>query len=165
MLLKIVRYPDKSLRQRCAKVEAVTPEIKQLALDMIETMIENKGVGLAAPQVGVQKRIIVVKPGEQAFAFINPEITNKTKETDIAEEGCLCLPKDFFVNVKRSKGIEFTALDESGNDLKIKAEGFMARIVQHETEHLDGILIIDKLGLFEKLKKIAGKSLRKKTEK
>lgn len=162
MGLKIIKYPNPILRKKCEKVEKITPEIKRLALDMVEIMLKNNGIGLAAPQVGISKRIIVVLPivsrtaeeksTKSAKIFINPEITKKSKDLETAEEGCLCFPEDFFVKVKRAKGIEFTALDEEGNKVKISAEGLPARIFQHESEHLDGIMIIDKMGKLQKFK-------------
>ena len=151
MLLKILKYPNPLLRKKCREINEITPEIKRLALDMIETMNESKGVGLAAPQVGELKRLIIIQTGDNPLILVNPKILNKTKETETAEEGCLCLP-DLFLNIKRAKGAEVEALNENGEVVRINDAGMAARILQHEIDHLDGILFIDKIGFWEKLK-------------
>lgn len=162
-ILEIKKYPDPILRKKCGEVKEIAPNIKQLINDMIETMEENKGVGLAAPQVGVLKRIIVARTDYGPKAFINPEIIKKTKEKEIMEEGCLSFP-DLWLKVERAKGVEMfsfaedfsakggqiTALDTNGN--KMKAVGFLARILQHEIDHLDGILFIDRISFWQRLK-------------
>lgn len=151
MDLKIIKYPNPTLRKKCEKVEEITPEIKKLGLDMIDIMLKNKGVGLAAPQVGELKRVIAVFTKKGPRIFINPKILKKSKKTEKMEEGCLCFP-DLFFNIKRPKGVEFEALDEEGKKVTIKDEGFLARILQHEVDHLEGILFIDKIGFLRKLK-------------
>ena len=143
MLLKILKYPNPLLRKKCREINEITPEIKRLALDMIETMNESKGVGLAAPQVGELKRLIIIQTGDNPLILVNPKILNKTKETETAEEGCLCLP-DLFLNIKRAKGAEVEALNENGEVVRINDAGMAARILQHEIDHLDGILFTDK---------------------
>ena len=148
-ILEIKKYPDPILRKKCEEVKEIAPDIKQLINNMIETMEENKGVGLAAPQVGVLKRIIVAQTDYGPKAFINPEIIKKTKEKEIMEEGCLSFP-GLWLKVERAKGVEITALDSNGN--KIKAVGFLARILQHEIDHLDGILFIDRISFWQRLK-------------
>ena len=139
----------------------MTSEIKELSFNMVETMIEGQGIGLAAPQVGELKRIIVVHPIKERTAdektskkpqvFINPRITKKSKETEIGEEGCLSFP-GLFLKIKRAKVLEIEALNENGEKIQVRAEGLPARIFQHEIDHLDGILFIDKLGFWQKLK-------------
>ncbi len=149
MGLDIKKYPNSILRKKCQEVKEIAPDIKQLINNMIETMEENKGVGLAAPQVGVLKRIIVAQTDYGPKAFIDPEIIKKTKEKEIMEEGCLSFP-DLWLKIERAKGVEITALDGNGN--KIKAVGFLARILQHEIDHLDGILFIDRISFRQRLK-------------
>jgi peptide deformylase len=151
MILELVKYPDPLLRKKAQDIKEITPEIKKLGLDMVDTMIKNKGVGLAAQQVGELKRIITVYTRKGPKIFINPRILDRSKETEISEEGCLCLPGIFF-NIKRPKTVNFQALDEEGRKVRINDEGFLARILQHETDHLDGILFIDKIGFWERLK-------------
>jgi peptide deformylase len=149
MILEIKKYPDPILRKKCEEVKEITPEVKKLIEDMIETMEKNEGVGLAAPQVGILKRIIVVETPEAPKGFINPQIFKKSKEKEIMEEGCLSFP-GLFLKIKRAKEIEIEALDENGG--KIKAEGILAKILQHEIDHLDGILFIDKISFWQRLK-------------
>ena len=150
MLLEIKKYPDPVLRKKTQDVDKITPEIREMISDMTETMLKKDGVGLAAPQVGISKKIIVIKL-ETPKVFINPIITNKSKETDIMEEGCLSFPK-FFLKIKRPKKIELIALDENGKKIEITAEGLMARVLQHETDHVNGILFVDRAGILQKIK-------------
>jgi len=159
-LLEIKKYPDPILKKKCQEVEEVTPEIKKLIEDMIETLEkDNKGAGLAAPQVGILKRVIIA-PTEKGFTgFINPKILKKRKDKILIGEGCLSFP-GLFLTIKRSKEVEIEALDKDGKKIKIKARGILAPIFQHEIDHLDGILFIDRvnpigrLRLRKKLKKI-----------
>jgi len=150
-LLKIKFYPDPILRKKCEAIKEITEEIKNLGRDMVETMEKNKGIGLSAPQVGELKRIIIVQAENQPRVLINPKIIKKTKETEIGEEGCLSFP-GLFLKIKRAKGVETEALNENGEKINFKAEGLPARILQHETDHLDGILFIDKISFWQKLK-------------
>jgi len=106
---------------------------------------------LAAPQVGVSKRVIVVETEKGPEGFINPKILKKTKETEIDWEGCLSVP-GIFLKIKRWKGIEVEALNQEGEKVRVKAVGLMARIFQDEIDHLNGILIIDRVGFWQKLK-------------
>jgi len=153
MILKIKKYPDPVLRKKAGKIEEITPEIKKLGQDMIETMQRSdpEGVGLAAPQVGALRRVIVVETGQGPAVFINPQILKKSKETEIMEEGCLSLP-GVLLKIKRAKKIELEVLDIEGEKSRIEAEGIVARIFQHEIDHLDGVLIIDKVNFWRKLK-------------
>jgi len=160
-ILKIKKYPDPILREKCEGVKEVTEEIKNLSWDMVETMEENEGIGLAAPQVGELKRVIVIHPIKERSleekskrlpqVFINPEIIKKSEETIIDEEGCLSFP-GLFLKIKRAKEVEISALDKEGKKVQVKAEGLPARILQHEIDHLDGILFIDRLNFWQKLK-------------
>ena len=147
--LKIITYPNSLLRKKCQEVKEITEDIKKFSQEMIKIMIENKGIGLAAPQVGVLKRVIIALTDNGPKAFINPKIIKKTKETEIMEEGCLSFP-GLFLEIKRWKGVEIEALDGNGN--KIKATGLLARILQHEIDHLDGILFIDRISFWQRLK-------------
>jgi peptide deformylase len=149
MILEIKKYPNPILRKKSEKVEKVTPEIKKLIEDMTEAMEKNDGVGLAAPQIGELKRIIVIKTNQGPKAFINPKILNKSRKTETLEEGCLSFP-GLFLRIKRAKEIEIEAFDEKSK--KIKAEGILAKVLQHEIDHLDGILFIDKISFWQKLK-------------
>ena len=153
-LLDIKKFGDPVLRKRCEPVEKVTKEIKKLIVDMVQTMEKNNGVGLAAPQVGENKRIVVIKTdieGQEFFELVNPKILKKSKETKKEEEGCLSFPKIFF-KVERPKEIEVEGIDINGKKTKIKALGIMARVLCHEIDHLDGILFIDRLNFFQKIK-------------
>jgi peptide deformylase len=133
------------LRQKAEEIKQINAQIKQLALDMVETLEAHQGLGLAAPQVNQSLRLIVVKPepGRKALILINPKIKKASRRKTIMQEGCLSLP-DVFVAVERSEKITVEALDINGQTIKIKAKGLLARVIQHEIDHLDGILIVDK---------------------
>ncbi|MDI6603415.1 MAG: peptide deformylase [Patescibacteria group bacterium] len=150
-ILEIKKYPNPVLWKRCQEVQEVTEEIKKLGLDMLETMIVNQGIGLAASQIGVLKRIIVVNLIQKPQVFINPEITKKSRETIIGDEGCLSFP-GLFLKIKRAKEVEIEALNENGKKISLKVEGLPARVFQHEIDHLDGILFINRLSFWQKLK-------------
>lgn len=153
-ILKIKKYPDPLLRKKCQEVKEVNDEIRKIIDDMLETMRENKGVGLAACQVGVLKRIIVVDIEfikEGIFALVNPKIIRQSKEKEIGEEGCLSFP-GAFLKINRHKEIEIEALDRNGKEIKISAKGLLARVLQHEIDHLDGILFFDRLPFLQKIK-------------
>lgn len=151
MTLKIRKYGDPILKKKAEEVKEITPETKELILNMVETMQKERGIGLAAPQIGVAKRIIVVETGKGPNIFINPKIIDKGREKIVGEEGCLSLPGLYF-KIKRSKEIKVRAENINGEELKIRAEGLLARIFQHETDHLDGILLIDRISFWQKLK-------------
>lgn len=133
------------LRKKAEEVKKVNAQIKQLALDMAETMEVKDGIGLAAPQVGQLLRIIVVKPkpNQETLILINPQIKKFSRKKDVMEEGCLSLP-NLSVPVERPVKITGQALDLNGQKIKIKAKGLLARTIQHEVDHLSGILIVDK---------------------
>lgn len=164
-LLKIRIYGDPVLRQVAQPVAEVTPELRQLALDMLDTMYDAPGIGLAAPQIGASIRLIVVdlseKEGERApFVFFNPEIIPET-EPCWAEEGCLSVP-NIYAQVHRPEVITVKALGLDGQPFELKGvDGLFARCIQHEIDHLNGVLFVDKLRpadriLYEsKLKKMA----------
>ncbi|MDD2731620.1 MAG: peptide deformylase [Candidatus Pacebacteria bacterium] len=152
--MEIKKYKDRVLRKKCQEVKEITPEILKIIDGMSETIKKERGVGLAAPQVGVSKRMIVInldfmKSG--VFEVINPKIIRKSKEEEIGEEGCLSFP-NVFLEIKRSKEVEVIGLDRYGRKFEMKAEGILARIFQHEIDHLDGILFFDRLPFIKRLK-------------
>lgn len=146
-VLEVRTYPDPLLSQISASVAKLGPEDKRLIQDLVDTMYEYDGVGIAAPQVGVLKRIIVVSPeakrGEEQI-YINPKILSEEGEEE-GLEGCLSLP-GISGEVKRAKKIRVQAQDLGGTILNFVAEDFPARIIQHEVDHLNGKLFIDRLG-------------------
>lgn len=160
-ILEIKEYGDPVLREKALPVEEVTPEILNLIKDMTETMYTASGVGIAASQVGVPKRIILVDGEEDGLiVLINPMIIKSEGEI-VAEEGCLSVP-DIYSQVKRSLKVTVKALNQNGDPIEITKEDLTARALQHEIDHLDGILFIDRIGrmerqmLLNKLKKKKG---------
>lgn len=144
-VLKVRRYGDPVLRRRAEAVAEVTPEIRQIIRDMVDTMYDEVGIGLAAPQVGIPLRLIVVgdEDGRVPRALLNPAITAEGGRAT-AEEGCLSIP-GIWADVTRSAWVQVDATDEDGTPVSLRAEGLMARVFQHELDHLDGILFIDRL--------------------
>jgi peptide deformylase len=143
-LLTVRLYGDPVLRQVATPVREITAEIKRIIADMTETMWHQVGIGLAAPQVGLPYRILVMDNGEGgAQTLINPVIEGRSG-TIREEEGCLSLPGVFGV-VERSKTITVRAMDADGKPVSLEVTGLKARIVQHELDHLDGVLFIDRL--------------------
>jgi len=153
MILSIQTGQDNHiLRQKAKEVNEINPQIKGLISDMIETLEANNGFGLAAPQVGQLLQIIVAKPEpeKEALVLINPQIKKFSRKKEIMTEGCLSLP-DMAVPVERPVKITVQGLDINGQPNKIKAKGLLARIIQHEIDHLNGILItaLEKGSTFE----------------
>jgi peptide deformylase len=144
-VLKVRKYGDPVLRRRAAPVREITPEIRRTVEDMIETMYDEVGIGLAAPQVGVSLRLMVVghDGGREARAIVNPVIAEQGGEVT-AEEGCLSLP-GIFASVTRAEWVRLEGQDLEGQPVSIKARGLAARVFQHEMDHLDGVLFIDRL--------------------
>ena len=132
------------LRRKAREVKEITPEIKRLILDMKETMEKAEGLGLAGPQIGCSVRVIIAKPDDKTIVLINPKIKNFSRKKVIAEEGCLSLPNQFYL-IERPAEIKVEGLDQRAKKIKIKADGLLARIIQHEIDHLDGVLIIDRI--------------------
>lgn len=135
------------LRKKAVEVKQITPQIKQLILDMIDTLeASQNNVGLAAPQVNKSLRIIAFQPdpSKPAQVLINPLITKTSRKTEIIEEGCLSLP-NYTAKIKRPVKAIVKTLNQEGKEVKIKAKGLTARILQHEIDHLNGILICDTL--------------------
>jgi peptide deformylase len=144
-VLKVRKYGDPLLRKRAAPVREITPEIRRIVGDMVETMYDEVGIGLAAPQVGISLRLMVVgdeKNGD-AKALVNPVIAEQGGEVT-AEEGCLSLP-GIFAPVSRAEWVRLEAQDLEGKPVSIRAKGLTARVFQHEMDHLDGVLFIDRL--------------------
>ncbi|MBI2054397.1 MAG: peptide deformylase [Candidatus Staskawiczbacteria bacterium] len=150
MVLKIEKFGSQVLKEKAKEVDELTPEIKELIFNMKETLRQAQGVGLAAPQVGVSKRVVVVETEKGAVGFINPKIIKKSREKETQEEGCLCMP-GIFLRIKRAKEVGVEAQNETGEIVKIETKGLLARIFQHEIDHLDGILITDRISFWKKL--------------
>ena len=150
-VLPILELPHPALRQRARKIRKINSSVLRLAEDMVDTMREAPGVGLAANQVGVLKRLIVVQlpEEEEARIYINPEIVHREGEREV-EEGCLSVPgyKGF---INRSVWVKFRALDATSKVVKLKAEELLSQVLEHEVDHLNGILYIDHLESHEKL--------------
>ena len=139
--LRLRKYGDPILRKKAKWVEKVGSEERDLLSYMIRIMSKNEGIGLAAPQVGIDKKIIIADTGKELLKLINPQILEKEGE-DSLSEGCLSLP-EVFVLVNRANKIKIEALSEDKKLVKLTIKGFLARIIQHEIDHLNGVLIID----------------------
>jgi peptide deformylase len=143
-LLKLHLLGSPVLRQRSPEIAAVDDDLRRLIADMFETMDAAHGVGLAANQVGATRRVAVVSADEHRFAMINPVIV-ESEGRDTAEEGCLSIP-DIFADVTRPERVVLEALGADGAPFRLEADGLTARAIQHELDHLDGILFLDHLG-------------------
>jgi peptide deformylase len=148
-ILDIKKYPDPCLRKKCHEVAVVDSEIRRLLDDMAMTMYAVKGVGLAAPQVGLDIRLVVIDIGKGLLKLVNPNIV-KSEGVSVLEEGCLSVP-DTWVKVKRKSRLMVSALDHYGKSQLIKAEGFLAHAFGQEIDHLNGRLIIDYLPFYKRL--------------
>jgi len=160
MILDILKYPDKRLRTIAKPVVSVNETIKQQVKNMFETMYEAPGIGLAATQVNFHQRIIVIDVSDQCnepICLINPEVIEKSGEIQW-EEGCLSVP-DYYENVIRANDITVQALNQNGETFELEASEMLSVCIQHEIDHLDGILFVDHLS------KLKQKRLKKKTEK
>ncbi|MCI0547292.1 MAG: peptide deformylase [Candidatus Rokubacteria bacterium] len=143
-VLPVRRYGDPVLRQKAKRVDTVTPELRAVIADMVDTMYDEVGIGLAAPQVGVSLRIVVMDDGKGgARTLINPTITRRGGSVT-GEEGCLSVP-GIFADVERSEWVFIEAQDPEGGAISVELRAWPARIIQHEMDHLDGILFIDRL--------------------
>jgi peptide deformylase len=141
-MYKIVTYPNPVLRRKADPIDEIDDDIRRVTDHMVETMYKEEGIGLAAPQVDVSKRLIVVDIGQGPIALFNPEIIRRTDEEETIEEGCLSLP-GIRIHVSRPNRIVFRGLTDQGKWEEIEADGLLARVFQHEIDHLNGILIID----------------------
>jgi len=160
MILNILKYPDKRLRTIAKPVVSVDETIKQQVKDMFETMYKAPGIGLAATQVNFHQRIIVIDISDQCnepICLINPEVIEKSGEIQW-EEGCLSVP-DYYENVIRANDIKVQALNQHGKTFELEASEMLSVCIQHEIDHLNGILFVDHLS------KLKQKRLKKKTEK
>jgi len=160
MILNILKYPDKRLRTIAKPVISVDETIKQQVKDMFETMYEAPGIGLAATQVNFHQRIIVIDISDQCnepICLINPEVIEKSGEIQ-CEEGCLSVP-DYYENVVRANDIKIQALNQNGESFELEASEMLSVCIQHEIDHLNGILFVDHLS------KLKQQRLKKKTEK
>ncbi|MDA9801621.1 peptide deformylase [Candidatus Pseudothioglobus singularis] len=160
MILEILKYPDKRLRTVAKPVENVNSEIKKQVKDMFETMYDAPGIGLAATQVNFHQRLIVIDISDecnQPLCLINPEIIEKNGEIEW-EEGCLSVP-NYYESVKRANEIKVSTLNELGQSVEIDANEMLAVCIQHEMDHLNGILFVDHLS------KLKQKRLKKKADK
>ncbi len=167
-MMKIITIPDPILKKKCEPVNEINEDIKKLLDDMLKTMY-GAGIGLAAPQIGVNKRLIVLdvspRPGlkryqeekdkdkeeikPNPFQMINPEITWVSKEKSTDEEGCLSIP-GIMANVTRPNSCKVKYLDKNGNKKELLADGLLSRCLQHEIDHINGILFIDRLSKIKK---------------
>ena len=143
-VLSVRRYGDPILRQKADPVAEVTPEVQRIVADMVETMYHQVGIGLAAPQVGISIRLILVDDGSRGpRALINPTLVER-RGSIRGEEGCLSIP-GIFGEVERSEWVRVEAKDAEGQPVAFEARGLQARVIQHEMDHLDGVLFIDRL--------------------
>ena len=154
MLKKILIEPDPILRQKCEAIEKIDINIKKLMDDMLETMYAAPGIGLAAIQIGILKRLVVIdiskkEEKKQPIFLINPEIIYRSKETSVYEEGCLSLPGQF-AEIERPAECSIKYINYHGKEKELKADGLLATCIQHEIDHLDGILFIDYLSKLKK---------------
>ena len=145
-LIPIITIPDPVLRKVAAPVTEVTDGVRQLLTDMAETMYDAPGIGLAAPQINIGQRLIVMDCGKdetpELFKMINPEIISRSDELAVLEEGCLSIP-DQTADVERPAIVEVKYTDIAGGEQRLTCEGLIAACVQHEVDHLDGVLFID----------------------
>ncbi len=160
-LLEILEYPDPRLRTKAKEVEVINDDIKQLVDDMFETMYAAPGIGLAATQVNVHKRVVVIDLSEdrsEPMVFINPKVTVLDGEYETMQEGCLSVP-GFYEDVSRIEHCKVEAMDRDGNPFELEARGLLAVCIQHEIDHLEGKLYVDYLSNLKRDR------IRKKLEK
>jgi peptide deformylase len=144
-VLSVLKYGDPKLRRRAEPVGEITPEVRRIVDDLVDTMYDEAGIGLAAPQVGISMRLIVIgdDKGRAARPLVNPTIVDRGGEIT-GEEGCLSIP-GVFADVTRAEWVQLDATDLEGKPISIRARGLQARVLQHEIDHLDGVLFIDRL--------------------
>ena len=169
-VMPIIRAPDPRLKAVSEPVETVDDAVLKLMEDMLETMYDEPGIGLSAIQVGIPKRIVVVDVAREGgesrpIRLVNPVITSESDDLAVFDEGCLSLP-EFFAEIERPAGVEVAYTDETGAETTLKADGVLARCLQHEIDHLDGILFVDHLSavrrgmILRKLAKLKKSKLR-----
>jgi len=143
-LAQIRQYPDAALKMKARPVEEFDDELKSLVERMKLLMVDAAGIGLAATQVGVLRRVFVFQnEDDELLAIVNPDIVERSEETEVADEGCLSIQR-ITVPVERSLEVKIVGKDENGEDVRYELDGYVARCVQHETDHLDGVLMIDR---------------------
>ncbi len=151
--------PDPVLRQKAKRVRIIGGSIQKLIGDMIETMRAAPGVGLAAPQVGVPLRVIVIgMPEEEVKVLINPEVVRRKGER-LVDEGCLSVP-GYLGEIKRAESITVKGRDRNGKEIRVKADGLLAQVLEHEIDHLNGVLYVDHLESRDKLRKIEAEEVQ-----
>lgn len=151
--LTIVRYPDPVLHERAAAVESIDDSVRAVARRMLELMHEAEGVGLAAPQVGLSWRLFVTSATEEHpedRVYVNPKVEPLDRSIDVREEGCLSLP-GINVEIRRPASVRLTATNLDNEPVDMQSDGFMARVWQHEFDHLNGVLIIDRMRPIDRL--------------
>ncbi len=141
-MLPIIKYPESVLREKAEPVIKMDKIVDSLIRDMADTMYTNEGVGLAAPQVGISRQVIVLDIGQGLKSLYNPEIIEKSDEEESMEEGCLSLP-EIRVHVSRPSRIVVKGQNEYDKMVEVEAKGLLARVLQHEIDHLNGLLIVD----------------------
>jgi peptide deformylase len=170
-VLKIELLGSEVLRRRAEEIEEIDDDLRALVRNMFDTMYDAEGIGLAGPQVGVERRVIVVdvrEEGSTPFALVNPRIVESGSEAEKAEEGCLSIPGVAGV-VERPARVVVEGLSEEGEPMRIEADGLLGRCLQHEVDHLDGVLFIDRLSplkrrtVLKKYKSLAEEAKRKST--
>ena len=154
MKRKILIEPDPILRKKCEPIEKVNDDIRNLMKDMLQTMYDAPGIGLAAVQIGVLKRLVVIDISKEEkkrdpLFLINPEILSKSENTSVYEEGCLSLPGQF-AEIERPAKCLLKYVDLNGKEKKLKADGLLSTCIQHEVDHLNGVLFIDYLSKLKK---------------
>jgi peptide deformylase len=152
-IIPVRTLPDPILRQKARRVKSIDQSVKKLIDDMIETMHSASGVGLAAPQVGVPLRVIVIGiPEEEEIALINPQIVRRAGER-LVNEGCLSVP-GYFAQVQRAEVVRVKGLDRTGKEVRLKADDLLAQALEHEVDHLNGVLYVDHLESMDELKPV-----------
>lgn len=150
--LPILEYPDERLRTRAAPVETVDDEVRQLIDDMLETMYDASGIGLAATQVDVHRRVVVMDVSDERntpLVLINPEYTPIGAERELLSEGCLSIP-EYYAEVPRALKVHLKAQDRDGTPYELEADGLLAHCIQHEYDHLEGVLFVDYLSALKR---------------
>jgi len=152
-VLPIRTLPDPVLRQKAKRVRSVDKSIHELIDDMVETMHSASGVGLAAPQVGILLRVIVIgMPEEKELALINPQIVRKTGKR-LVNEGCLSIP-GYFAQVRRAETVRVKGLDRNGKEIRLRANELLAQALEHEIDHINGVLYVDHLESIDELQPV-----------
>lgn len=153
-VLPIRLYGDPILKEKSHEVTKIDQQLKTLTKNMAQTMVKANGVGIAAVQVGILKKVIILDYDEDKFvAYVNPKIVYRSPKEEIDEEGCLCLP-EIRVPIKRARKVVVQALDLDGRKLEIEADDLLARILQHEIDHLEGVTILERTSNAERKKAI-----------